>query len=100
MEFFVKFLDKFESFVKRAMMPSIVFFIIFSIVLMSALYLSSDMYIYGFINIMEFGLKYSFSMSSLVIFFIFLIGLSHILALLTQMFFDNKIKYNYNTILN
>ncbi|MEA1956045.1 MAG: hypothetical protein U9N02_06085 [Campylobacterota bacterium] len=98
MELAVKFLEKFESFIRRAMMPSIVFFIIFGVVLSVFLYTRKELYIDSLSVLIDKAFGIEFTLTTFTIFFIFLIGLSHILSMLTQMFFDNNIKEKYNTI--
>lgn len=95
MEFLTKFLDKFEQFIKRAMMPSIVFFIMYAIVFIIVIYIKKDFNQLEFIVLLKFFMGIKFDITSFILFFILLIGLSHILSVLTQMIFDNNIKEDY-----
>ena len=85
MDWIEKILDKFESFLKRAFLPSMVFY--FFIIVFS---LFDNTLIYKVQNILE-------SKQFIWIFIAFSVGLSYFLSMLQQLIFDNNIKDNYET---
>jgi len=85
MEWIEKVLDKFESFLKRAFLPSMVFY--FFIIVFS---LFDNTLIDKAQNILE-------SKQFIWIFIAFSVGLSYFLNMLHQLIFDNNIKKNYKT---
>lgn len=101
MEYFSKFLDKFEMFIKRAVLPSVTFFVIFGIFFTVGLFVSENkitLDFFDFVVKVFFQVKIDYSVG--IIFFIFLIGISYILSVMTQMCFDNFIKGNYSSQYN
>lgn len=98
MEFFTKFLDKFEEFIKRAMMPSVVFFVMFIGMYLLFNYTQNPNNFKTITTQLESilsNLISNLNIGTFVLFFILLVALSHILAVLTQLVFDNNIKENY-----
>lgn len=86
MEWIDKLLDKFESFFKRAFLPSMAFYFFFILFI----YLFKDAFLEKITLIIN-------EKNFIWIFIVFSIGLSYFLNMLHQLIFDNNIKKNYET---
>jgi len=86
-------LKQFESFIKRAVVPSISFVFIFLVVGVVFIYFGSIEYkeIYLFDILIEL-----FNFDNIFLLTILLIGLSFFLSILTQTFYDNFLKGNFD----
>jgi len=85
-------LNKFESFIKRSMLPASVLLLFLSLLALKDETLSK---LINNFNLLENQNFYS----TIAIILILLISLSYIIAILTQFAFDNHLKKNFNSIL-
>jgi len=89
-------LRMFEGFIKRSLMPSAVFFVIF----MGIGFAIGEAQKSGFYSFMiELLSKKENSVVDLLAVVILFVGVSYILSIIMQMVYDNNIKKNYNTFL-
>jgi predicted membrane protein len=96
MELAKEILSMFENFIKRSLMPSAVFFVLFmGIGFTTGEAQKSSFYMF----FVEMLMKKENSFMELFAIVILFVGVSYLLSILMQMVYDNNIKKNYNTFL-